>query len=181
MSGRDFLRDRLNWPRHLFSLPVQQDRNVGIVLVHSDPQRKPTFSSEFRYRRQRCSVDVVFTRVFVIVIGRDSRRLYQHFSNNIRLSDLRQVDRQTRRYFQFPIQYLIFVRVICDRYVSGKIICISWDSTGEWLVTGSVNAVRVYSRRSGHAVHKLPTGQSETIVSSIAVTKDFTIISADSW
>ncbi|XP_025416080.1 U3 small nucleolar RNA-associated protein 4 homolog [Sipha flava] len=62
----------------------------------------------------------------------------------------------------------------------GKIVCISWDLTGEWLVTGSINALRIYSRRTGHAVHKLPTGQSETIVSSIAVTSDFTIISADS-
>ncbi|CAI6350697.1 unnamed protein product [Macrosiphum euphorbiae] len=62
----------------------------------------------------------------------------------------------------------------------GKISCISWDSSGEWLVTGSINALRIYSRRSGHALHKLPTGQTETIVSSIAVTSDFTIISADS-
>lgn len=73
-----------------------------------------------------------------------------------------------------------FISIVSDCYILGKIICISWDSTGEWLVTGSINAVRIYSRRSGHAVHKLPTGQSETIVSSIAVTKDFTIISADS-
>jgi len=65
-------------------------------------------------------------------------------------------------------------------YFIGKINCISWDSSGEWLVTGSINALRIYSRRSGHALHKLPTGQTETIVSSIAVTNDFTIISADS-
>lgn len=64
--------------------------------------------------------------------------------------------------------------------ITGKISCISWDSTGEWLVTGSINAVRIYSRRSGHALHKLSTGQTETIVSSLAVTNDFTIISADS-
>ncbi|XP_050429203.1 U3 small nucleolar RNA-associated protein 4 homolog [Adelges cooleyi] len=62
----------------------------------------------------------------------------------------------------------------------GRISCIAWDITGEWLVTGSVNAIRVYSRRSGHAIHKLPTGQTETVVSSLAVTNDFTIISADS-
>ncbi|XP_050534508.1 U3 small nucleolar RNA-associated protein 4 homolog isoform X2 [Daktulosphaira vitifoliae] len=62
----------------------------------------------------------------------------------------------------------------------GRISCISWDITGEWLVTGSVNALRIYSRRNGHAVHKLPTGQSETVVSSLVVANDFTIISADS-
>lgn len=79
------------------------------------------------------------------------------------------------------IYYLKFYLLkIKNHYFIGKIICISWDSTGEWLVTGSINAVRIYSRRSGHAIHKLPTGQTETIVSSIAVTSDFTIISADS-
>lgn len=79
------------------------------------------------------------------------------------------------------IHYLEFNLLnIKNYYFVGKIICISWDSTGEWLVTGSINAVRIYCRRSGHAIHKLPTGQSETIVSSIAVTNDFTIISADS-
>lgn len=78
------------------------------------------------------------------------------------------------------IKFVLFDLSKRSFYFIGKIICISWDSTGEWLVTGSINALRIYSRRSGHAVHKLPTGQPETIVSSIAVTNDFTIISADS-
>lgn len=88
-------------------------------------------------------------------------------------------------YYVFRFQYnlilcLLVLNNISSYHFVGKIICISWDSTGEWLITGSINALRVYSRRSGHAIHKLPTGQSETIVSSIAVTNDFTIISADS-
>lgn len=68
--------------------------------------------------------------------------------------------------------------------LSGRILCLVWDSTGEKLVTGSVDAVRIWNVNSGHAIHKMTTGRSmtnrETIVWCLAVTDDFTIISGDS-
>ncbi|XP_065212187.1 U3 small nucleolar RNA-associated protein 4 homolog [Planococcus citri] len=66
----------------------------------------------------------------------------------------------------------------------GRILCIAWEPNGEFLATGSVDAVRVWNVTTGHAIHKLFPGRSEahkeTVVWCIAVTEDFTIISGDS-
>lgn len=66
----------------------------------------------------------------------------------------------------------------------GRISCIAWDATGNFVVTGSVDTVRVWNVKSGLAVHRMTTGRSqankETIVWSLAVTSDFIIISGDS-
>lgn len=66
----------------------------------------------------------------------------------------------------------------------GRILCLSWDSSGDFIVTGSVDAVRVWNVKTGHALHKMTTGRDEskqeTIVWCLAVTDDFTIISGDS-
>lgn len=66
----------------------------------------------------------------------------------------------------------------------GRVLCMSWDSSGQYLITGSVDVVRVWNLASGHAVHKMTTGRSntnrETVVWSVAVTSDFTIVSGDS-
>ncbi|XP_034249817.1 U3 small nucleolar RNA-associated protein 4 homolog [Thrips palmi] len=66
----------------------------------------------------------------------------------------------------------------------GRILCLSWDSSGDFIATGSVDAVRVWNVHTGHALHKMTTGRNEakkeTIVWCLAVTDDFTIISGDS-
>lgn len=69
-------------------------------------------------------------------------------------------------------------------FVLGRILCLSWDSSGDFIATGSVDAVRVWNVHTGHALHKMTTGRDEakkeTIVWCLAVTDDFTIISGDS-
>lgn len=66
----------------------------------------------------------------------------------------------------------------------GRIVCVRFDYSGDFLVTGSADAVRIWNIKKGHAVHKMTTGRSsrdkETIVWDVLVLKDFTIISGDS-
>lgn len=66
----------------------------------------------------------------------------------------------------------------------GRILCLAWDSTGDFIATGSIDAVRIWNVHSGHAMHKMATGRNEakkeTIVWCIAITDDFTVISGDS-
>jgi U3 small nucleolar RNA-associated protein 4 len=69
-------------------------------------------------------------------------------------------------------------------YFVGRILCLAWDATGDVIVTGSADAVRIWNVQSGHAIHRMTPGRDErrkeTIVWCLAVTKDFTIISGDS-
>lgn len=66
----------------------------------------------------------------------------------------------------------------------GRIISLKFDSTGDFVVSGSIDVIRIWNVQSGHAIHKMTTGRSEankpTIVWCINVTEDFTIISGDS-
>ncbi|CAH1964658.1 unnamed protein product [Acanthoscelides obtectus] len=66
----------------------------------------------------------------------------------------------------------------------GMIICLKFDSTGKFVASGSTDTVRVWNVETGHALHKMTTGRSEankqTIVWSIEMTSDFTIITGDS-
>lgn len=66
----------------------------------------------------------------------------------------------------------------------GRVQCLAWAPDGELIVTGSVDAVRVWQVETGHAIHRMTTGRAvnsvETKVWSVAVTKDLTIISGDS-
>ncbi|XP_055625401.1 U3 small nucleolar RNA-associated protein 4 homolog [Toxorhynchites rutilus septentrionalis] len=66
----------------------------------------------------------------------------------------------------------------------GRIVSIRFDYSGDFLVTGSADAVRVWNAKKGHAIHKMTTGRAErnkeTIVWDILVLRDFTIISGDS-
>lgn len=66
----------------------------------------------------------------------------------------------------------------------GKILCCKFDHSGEFVVTGSADTIRVWELKSGHAIYKMSTGRmeakKETIVWSLAVLKDFTIIAGDS-
>ncbi|KAJ8924814.1 hypothetical protein NQ315_000968 [Exocentrus adspersus] len=66
----------------------------------------------------------------------------------------------------------------------GRIICLKYDSNGEFIVSGSIDAIRIWNVETGHAIHKMTTGRSEankpTIVWCLDVTTDFTIITGDS-
>ncbi|XP_068081121.1 U3 small nucleolar RNA-associated protein 4 homolog [Anabrus simplex] len=77
---------------------------------------------------------------------------------------------------------LEFVKIL-DRQ-EGRVLCLAWDASGEAIVTGSIDTVRIWNVHKGHAVHRMTTGRNErnreTIVWCLAVTDDFTIISGDS-
>lgn len=66
----------------------------------------------------------------------------------------------------------------------GKIICCQFDHSGDFVVTGSADTIRVWQLATGHAVYKMSVGRSEAkkeaIVWSLRVLKDFSIIAGDS-
>jgi U3 small nucleolar RNA-associated protein 4 len=65
-----------------------------------------------------------------------------------------------------------------------RIVCCKFNHTGDSLVTGSIDAVKVWNLKTGHVIHKMSTGRAnvnlETIVWCMEVLKDFTIIAGDS-
>lgn len=77
---------------------------------------------------------------------------------------------------------LEFVKILDKQ--EGRVICCKFDHSGNYLVTGSLDAVRIWNIENGHAIHKMSTGRSEsrheTIVWCLEVLKDFTILSGDS-
>ncbi|XP_037819105.1 U3 small nucleolar RNA-associated protein 4 homolog [Lucilia sericata] len=69
----------------------------------------------------------------------------------------------------------------------GRVLCCRFDATGDYLVTGSMGAIRIWNKRTGHAINKMTltakqnkANPQETIIWSIQVLADFTIISGDS-
>ncbi|XP_017486394.1 PREDICTED: U3 small nucleolar RNA-associated protein 4 homolog [Rhagoletis zephyria] len=66
----------------------------------------------------------------------------------------------------------------------GRVLCCKFDRTGEFLVTGSLGAIRIWDVKSGHALHKMTVARAErkkeVIVWSLQVLSDFTIVSGDS-
>lgn len=84
--------------------------------------------------------------------------------------------------FDLEDDELQFVKILDKQ--EGRIICCRFDHSGQFLVTGSLDAVRVWNIENGHAIHKMSTGRSEakqeTIVWCLEVLKDFTILSGDS-
>lgn len=66
----------------------------------------------------------------------------------------------------------------------GRILCCKYDHSGAVLVTGSMDTVRIWNTKTGQAMYKMSTGRQEakkeTIVWSVAVLRDLTIISGDS-
>uniref|UniRef100_A0A1I8PX43 Uncharacterized protein n=1 Tax=Stomoxys calcitrans TaxID=35570 RepID=A0A1I8PX43_STOCA len=66
----------------------------------------------------------------------------------------------------------------------GRVLCCRYDATGNFLVTGSMGAIRIWNTRTGHAIHKMTVASKsqpqDTIVWSLQVLQDFTIISGDS-
>lgn len=77
---------------------------------------------------------------------------------------------------------LQFKRVL-DRQ-DHRVICCKFNDTGDRLVTGSLDAVKVWNIHNGHVIHKMSTGRADpnqaTIVWCIDVLNDFTIVSGDS-
>lgn len=77
---------------------------------------------------------------------------------------------------------LNFIRIFDKQ--EGRVICCKFDWYGNYLVTGSLNAIRVWNVDTGHAIHKLGTGRTErnkdTVIWCLSVLQDFTILSGDS-
>lgn len=74
-------------------------------------------------------------------------------------------------------------RTLFDKQ-EGRILCCKFDDSGNFLVTGSINVIRIWCGKTGHAVKKMTLSRAEakkeTIVWCLLVLKDFTIISGDS-
>lgn len=72
---------------------------------------------------------------------------------------------------------------ICDKQ-EGRILCCCYDRSGRVLVTGSIDCIRIWDVYTGHAIHRMATGRAEshreTIVWSLSVLSDLTIIAGDS-
>lgn len=66
----------------------------------------------------------------------------------------------------------------------GRILSLSWHKKEEMIVTGGVDNIRVWSVTTGHAVQRITIGRQtsnlETIVWSVIVLDDMTIVSGDS-
>lgn len=65
-----------------------------------------------------------------------------------------------------------------------RIVCCKFNATGDRLISGSIDAVKVWNVTTGHVIHKMSTGRvnmhNETIVWSVEVLKDLTIVTGDS-
>lgn len=66
----------------------------------------------------------------------------------------------------------------------GRILCCKFDHSGDILATGSVDNVRIWDVKTGHALHRMACGRTEskkeTVVWSLAILKDLTVLSGDS-
>ena len=67
----------------------------------------------------------------------------------------------------------------------GRVLCCRFDATGEYLVTGSLGAIRIWNCHTGHAINKMTVTSKqnknqETIIWSLQVLMDFSIIAGDS-
>lgn len=84
--------------------------------------------------------------------------------------------------FQVDEYGLNYVKIFDKQ--DGRILCCRFDHSGTILVTGSVDCLRIWDVRTGHAIHRMATGRSEaareTLVWSLAVLHDLTIIAGDS-
>ncbi|XP_063623393.1 U3 small nucleolar RNA-associated protein 4 homolog [Cydia splendana] len=66
----------------------------------------------------------------------------------------------------------------------GRIMCCKFDKNGNFLITGSLNSIRVWNTDTGHAITKLSVSGSkrmkDVIIWSLAVLSDNIIVSGDS-
>lgn len=72
---------------------------------------------------------------------------------------------------------------IFDRQ-EGRILCCKFDHSGDFVVTGSADTIRIWELKTGHAIYKMTVSRAEakqeTAVWSLSVLRDFTIIAGDS-
>ena len=58
---------------------------------------------------------------------------------------------------------------------TGRILSLAWHEPEQVIVTGGIDNLRVWSLKSGHALHRLTPGRmasrSETIVWAVAITR----------
>lgn len=84
--------------------------------------------------------------------------------------------------FDVSDDYMQFVRLL-DRQ-DHRVICCKFNEAGDKLVSGSIDAVKVWNVQTGQVVHKMSTGRAEpkqeTIVWCIDILNDFTIVTGDS-
>lgn len=84
--------------------------------------------------------------------------------------------------FQVDEYGLNYVKIFDKQ--DGRILCCRFDHTGNVLVTGSVDCLRIWDVKTGHAIHRMATGRAEanreTYVWSLAVLRDLSIIAGDS-
>lgn len=77
---------------------------------------------------------------------------------------------------------LQYVRVL-DRQ-DHRIICCKFNDAGDKLVSGSLDAVKIWNIQTGQVIHKMSTGRAdpnqETIVWCVDILNDFTVVSGDS-
>ncbi|XP_076814347.1 U3 small nucleolar RNA-associated protein 4 homolog [Clavelina lepadiformis] len=66
----------------------------------------------------------------------------------------------------------------------GRILSMAWHKSGDIIVTGSTDVVRIWSTKTGHAIQRITIEREmknvETIIWSVAILSDYTIISGDS-
>lgn len=66
----------------------------------------------------------------------------------------------------------------------GRILCLKFDSNGDYIASGSVDTVRIWNVKSGHAIHKMNLSRlsdnTETVVWCLVIADNFTVVSGDS-
>lgn len=72
---------------------------------------------------------------------------------------------------------------LLDRQDNG-IICCKFDTSGEKLVSGGIDSVKIWNLSTGQVIHKMSTGRSDscqpTMVWCVDILDNFTIVSGDS-
>lgn len=66
----------------------------------------------------------------------------------------------------------------------GRILCCKFDYSGDFVVTGSADTIRIWELKTGHAIYKMNVSRieakHETTIWSLSVLRNFTIIAGDS-
>jgi U3 small nucleolar RNA-associated protein 4 len=84
--------------------------------------------------------------------------------------------------FEVTDDGLLFDRTLDKQ--EGRVLCLAWHSSGNKIVSGSSDTIRVWNVLTGSPILRITTGRvekfKETIVWSVKIMDDLTIISGDS-
>ena len=58
-------------------------------------------------------------------------------------------------------EYILYYNLGFILFFLGRILSLCWHSSGEFIVTGSSDAIRVWNVETGHAVNRMSPGRSE--------------------